>query len=78
MKKWPNGSIKETTCVLCRTNEMTNEVLVRLPPWELLIFPPSLGGELPADMLTFLQQGETALARAKETVAKRSVRDPTA
>jgi len=33
-------------------------------------FPAASGGELPADMLTFLHQGETALARAKEIVAK--------
>jgi len=36
----------------------------------IIDFPTVSGGELPADMLTFLQQGETALARAKETVAK--------
>jgi 2-keto-4-pentenoate hydratase/2-oxohepta-3-ene-1,7-dioic acid hydratase in catechol pathway len=36
----------------------------------IIDFPTFSGGELPADMLTFLQQGETALARAKETVAK--------
>jgi len=36
----------------------------------IIDFPTVSRGELPADMLTFLQQGETALARAKETVAK--------
>ncbi len=36
----------------------------------IIDFPIASGGELPADMLTFLQQGETALVRAKEVVAK--------
>ena len=36
----------------------------------IIDFPTASGGELPADMLTFLQQGEAALARAKEAVAK--------
>jgi len=36
----------------------------------IIDFPTTSGGELPADMLTFLQQGDAALARAKEIVAK--------
>ena len=36
----------------------------------IIDFPTASGGELPADMLTFLQQGDAALARAKEAVAK--------
>ena len=36
----------------------------------IIDFPTASAGKLPADMLTFLQQGETALAFAKETVAK--------
>lgn len=33
-------------------------------------FPAAANGELPADMVTFLQQGDAALAHAKEIVAK--------
>lgn len=36
----------------------------------IIDFPTASGGELPADMLTFLQQGATSLAHAKEIVAK--------
>ena len=36
----------------------------------IIDFPTASEGELPADMLTFLQQGETALVHAKAAVAK--------
>ena len=36
----------------------------------IIDFPTASGGELPADMLTFLHQGDVALARAREIVAK--------
>ncbi len=36
----------------------------------IIDFPTASNGELPADMLMFLQQGEPALARAREIVAK--------
>jgi 2-keto-4-pentenoate hydratase/2-oxohepta-3-ene-1,7-dioic acid hydratase in catechol pathway len=36
----------------------------------IIDFPTASGGELPGDMVTFLLQGEAALARAREIVAK--------